>query len=584
MWRFLRIICAFLVGFLFVWGFINLRNTEPTAWEHLVERVQFIPALLGTLSGVTWAGVVLCALLVLTLIFGRAYCSFLCPLGIAQDIVIRLHRIMDHLRGKKSAGPAHRSTPPVPYVRYTVLALVAVSSLFAGAAILAWVDPYSICARSLAGVLNPLVAGAANTLSDEQVTTPAWSRYGWLLLLVGGMFLLPLILAWWRGRIYCNTLCPVGALLGLLARRPLMRIGMDPNSCVRCAACVRACKAQCIDLKNYRVDTTRCVNCYDCISACEHGLRPHLVNPFRAPGTEFGASIPRKTNSANSPTSTSRRAFLGLLATSVPVAAAVSRAAAATPSSSDDNNAAPATSPPGSISVPRFLGHCTGCGLCISACPTHVLQPSSFEYGFSGFFKPHLDFTKGFCNFDCTACSSVCPEGAILPITLAEKKRTQIALASFHSERCIVHCHQTECGACTEHCPTKALSTFEGKVPVCKTDLCIACNACVQVCPQHAISLVADGADGMHALIDRAKCIACGKCARVCPSGAMTSKHLLVPVLDEKLCIGCGACSYACPVRPERAMQITPRNRHLTAEVIHEKPAQNPVSTDEFPF
>ncbi len=581
MWRFLRIVCAFLVGFLLVWGFINLCNTEPAAWEYLVERVQFIPALLGTLSGVAWAGVVLGALVVLTPIFGRVYCSFLCPLGIAQDIVIRLHRAMDHLRGKKSTGSAHRFTPPVPYVRYTVLVLVAVGSLFTGAAILAWVDPYSICARFLAGVLNPLAADAANMLRDEQVTAPAWSRYGWLLLLVGGMFLLPLILAWWRGRIYCNTLCPVGALLGLLSRRPLIRIGMDPNSCVRCAACVRACKAQCIDLKNYRVDTTRCVNCYDCISACEHGLRPHLVNPFAAPGTEFGGSLSRKNHSADSPMSTSRRAFLGLLAMSVPVAAVTSRPAAATPTPADGNNTAPATSPPGSVSVPRFLSHCTGCGLCITACPTRVLQPATLQHGFSGFLKPYLDFTQGFCNFDCTACSSVCPVGAILPLSRAEKKRTQIALASFHSERCIVYGHQTECGACTEHCPTKALSTIEGKVPCYTPENCITCGACVDICPQHALSLQPGGE---HVQIDRAKCIACGKCSRVCPTGAMTSKRLMVPVLDSKLCIGCGACAYACPVRPERAMQITPLSRHGSAEVLHEAPAQNPVSADEFPF
>ena len=582
MWRFARIFCASVVGLLFVWGFINLHNAAPADWEHFVERIQLVPALLGSVSGVAWALVILALLLALTLVFGRVYCSFLCPLGIAQDIVIRLRRITDRLRGKKPTGPGRRYAPPVPYVRYVVLTLVIVSSLFLGAVVLAWLDPYSIAGRFLSGIVNPLAAELTNAAVGEQVTAPAWERYGWLLLLVGGMFLLPLILAWWRGRLYCNTLCPVGALLGILSRRPLMRIGMDPNGCVRCAACVRACKAQCIDLKTYRVDTSRCINCYDCISACEHGLRPHLVNPFRSPGSEFSPAPPKRDTREKMPADNSRRAFMGLLAAGLPVVAASPAIAAG--SEEGEGNTALATSPPGSVGVSRFLSHCTGCGLCITACPTHVLQPSTLQYGFSGFLKPYLDFTKGFCNFDCTACSSVCPVGAILPLSRPEKQRTQIALASFHSERCIVHCHQTECGACTEHCPTKALSTFEGKVPSCKADVCIACNACVEVCPQHAISLVSDGEGGMHATIDRAKCIACGKCARVCPSGAMTSKRLLVPILDEKLCIGCGACSYACPVRPERAMQITPRSRHLTAEVLREKPAENPVSTDDFPF
>ena len=569
MWRLSRLICATLVGLLVVWGFINLHNAEPAAWEHLIERIQFIPALLGTQSGVAWAGVVLASLIVVTLIFGRVYCSFLCPLGIAQDIVIRLHSFVGRLRGRKAAHPARRYAPPVPYVRYGVLLAVTVGWLLVGAAVLAWVDPYSIAGRFLAGVINPLAAELANAVEGRQVTAAAWGRYGWLLAPVVIMFLLPLILAWWRGRLYCNTLCPVGALLGLLARRPLLRIGMDPNGCIRCAACVRACKAQCIDLQSYCVDTSRCINCYDCVSACKRGLRPHLVSPVQTPGVK--KSSPPKTNCEKEPPSSSRRAFLGLLATSVPVVAA--------PAQTD--NIAPAASPPGSVSVPRFLSHCTGCGLCITACPTRVLQPATLQHGFSGFLKPYLDFTRGFCNFDCTACSSVCPVGAILPLSRAEKKRTQIALASFHSERCIVYGHQTECGACTEHCPTKALSTIEGKVPCYTPENCITCGACVDICPQHALSLQPGGE---HVQIDRAKCIACGKCSRVCPTKAMTSKRLMVPVLDSKLCIGCGACSYACPVRPERAMQITPLSRHGSAEVLHEAPAQNPVSADEFPF
>ncbi len=580
MWRWSRILCATVVALLLVWGFINIRNIDPTGWEYAVERVQFVPALLGSLSGVTWACVIFTGLVIVTLIFGRVYCSYLCPLGIAQDVVIHIRRFVDRLRGKKTVGIGRRYAPPKNLLRYSIMLVTLAGALFAGAAVLAWIDPYSICARFLAGVINPLASNAYDLAVGESASTPAWSRYGWLLLPIGGMLLIPLILAWWRGRIYCNTFCPVGSLLSLLSYRPLLRIGMDPHGCVRCAACVRACKAQCIDVKNYRVDTSRCINCYDCVTACEHGLRPHLVTPWKEPGSEFILPDPTPTQPAKPNTGSSRRAFLGMLATAAPVTLA-----AALPASPDSaENEAPATSPPGSISVPRFLDHCTGCGLCITACPTHVLQPSFLQYGIRGVFKPHLDFTKGFCNFDCTACSSVCPEGAILPISRSDKQRTQIALASFHSDRCIVHCHQTECGACTEHCPTKALSTFEGKVPSCDTSACIACNSCVQACPQHAISLVPDGADGHHAQIDRAKCIACGRCARVCPSGALQSHSLLVPVLDEKLCIGCGACSYACPVRPQRAMQITPRALHVRADVRREQPAQNPVSTDEFPF
>ena len=178
MWRFARIFCAPVVGLLFVWGFINLRNAAPADWERLVERVQLVPALLGSLSGVAWALVILALLLALTLIFGRVYCSFLCPLGIAQDIVIRLRRTTDRLRGKKPTGPGRRYAPPVPYVRYVVLALVTISSLFLGAVVLAWLDPYSIAGRFLSGIVNPLAAELTNAAVGEQVTAPAWGRYG----------------------------------------------------------------------------------------------------------------------------------------------------------------------------------------------------------------------------------------------------------------------------------------------------------------------------------------------------------------------------------------------------------------------
>ena len=586
MWKAVRVIAALAVLALFTAGFINLTNSEPGAWEHWVERWQFTPALLGTLSGAAGAAAVLAVLVVITLIFGRVYCSFLCPLGILQDIVIRLRRAVDTLRGRERKGVAIRYAPPVPYVRYIVLALVAASMFIGAAALLTWLDPYTIAARFAAGVLNPLATGTANALTGETMATPAWARYGILLPVLGLFILLPLGMAWWRGRLYCNTLCPVGALLGLLSRRPLMRLGMDPRSCVLCGSCLKACKTNCIDLKNHRVDTSRCVNCYNCVSACEHGLRPKLTNPFRRmPETKNAA--PRREKKTAAPDA-SRRAFIGAVACGVPAMLTACRSKSPEELSSDPaaqgDNEARATTPPGSGNVERFLDRCTGCGLCITACPTHVLRPSRTQHGLRGVMKPYLDFTEGFCNFDCNICTTVCPEGALLPLALAEKKQTQIALAAFKREHCIVQQQRTECGACTEHCPTKALYTEEEKFPSCDMETCYVCHACIETCPRKAISLVEDADGGSRIVIDNKKCIACGKCARVCPSGAMTVQRLLIPKLAPELCIGCGACSYACPARPVRAMQLTPRARHLQAQVHREAPAENPVAEDDFPF
>jgi ferredoxin len=130
---------------------------------------------------------------------------------------------------------------------------------------------------------------------------------------------------------------------------------------------------------------------------------------------------------------------------------------------------------------------CTACHLCISACPTQVLVPSLFEYGIGGLFQPKLDYWVSYCNYDCKICSDVCPSGAILPLSLEDKKLVQLGKAVFVKDDCIVITKKTECGACSEHCPTKAVAMvpYEQKLmlPELKNEICIGCGACEHSCP-----------------------------------------------------------------------------------------------------
>lgn len=584
----LRRVFALAVLAVFVCSFINLSDAEPGWWRSLVGRAQFVPAFLGTLSGREWAALVLAVLMAMTLLFGRVYCSFLCPLGIMQDLAIRLRRLWTQRGGRKPKAAVLHGASPAPFVRYIVLFLSAAAVAGGYATAFVWLDPYTIAARFMAGVANPAAAQMYDHASglfaaDSLQVTPEWARYGASLLIVCLLVLIPLALAWRKGRLYCNTICPVGAFLGILSRHPLVRLSIRKEACIRCGLCARICKAHCIDLRTQTIDTSRCVNCYDCGAVCgREGLRPRLL-PFlrRAPSHQ---AQPRES----APPLETRRAFLGALACSAPLLFTACDSKRRRPRSADparlgDNRAAAAV-PAGARSVERLLDGCTGCGLCISACPTRVLQPSMRAHGWRGLFKPYLNFSLGFCNFDCTACADVCPAGALLPIALAEKQKTQIALAEFHRDRCVVQQNRRECGACTEHCPTKALFTVEGRFPVFEHNLCTACGVCADECPRGAIELKLEGGVREFAVSDDGKCIACGRCADVCPSRAIRTERLLVPSLAPELCIGCGACTFACPVRPERAMTLTPRAVHLTAVRKIEDPAVNPVKEDGFPF
>jgi ferredoxin len=112
---------------------------------------------------------------------------------------------------------------------------------------------------------------------------------------------------------------------------------------------------------------------------------------------------------------------------------------------------------PGATSIGNFSDRCTACSLCVSACPKNVIQPSVLEYGLKGIMQPRMDFHKGFCNFECIICTEICPTGALMPLELEAKKLTQLGKAIFIRDNCIVHTEKTDCGACSEHCPTKAV-------------------------------------------------------------------------------------------------------------------------------
>ncbi len=515
-----RIVAGFLLLALFTsfWGIVLPH--DAALWA---TRLQFVPALLGVLHGKEWAIVICISLILLTLLFGRVFCSWICPLGILQDISRRLGNWRGRYKGK-DARPSKNH-----YLIRALFGVASFGSLALGSGfILTWLDPYSIAGRGVSALFH-------------------WNRYGLLLL---GILLIslaiPLLMAFFKGRLYCNTICPVGALLGLLSRWAPFAPAIKKSACVRCAGCAQVCKAHAIDLKTLTIDQTQCINCYNCVDACPHdAMKLHKIKGD-APAK------PQKKTKAK-PTSTAdpqRRALLGL-----GLVGGISTLLPSCTAQGGERECRPPVIPPGSKNMRLFLDRCTGCGLCISTCPSKVLRPSLTTLGWEGVMKPYLNTEDAACDFNCTRCGEVCPHGAIEHLPLAEKHRTQIGIAQILNAHCDVWMQHKVCGKCAEACPTKAISMNKVKIPACVESQCTHCELCYQACPEGAIHMEERNGN-LFPIIDYNKCVGCGDCVLACRSDAMDYRPAEVPVLDKSICIGCAACVQACPAQPTRAITV----------------------------
>ena len=440
---------------------------------------QFVPALIRILTKPAALFVFgLVTVFVVTMIFGRVYCSFLCPLGALQDIFIALSRKIGWR--KKHSFQKHYNC-----LRYCVLGLTIVSAALGSMSLLNLLDPYSLSGRLITQIVLPIFFSIYNTsvsfltnfniylFSKETAYLPVSV---WLVTL--GFFILILILSVRQGRLYCNTLCPVGTLLGLISRVSLFKIGIDQNRCHECVRCSGVCKAGCIDPQAAAIDQSRCVNCFNCIYVC-----PQSVVSYR----------PSRGKAQSGEWSPARRGFLIGSVAAAGSALFMFNSTARNLLKTDHPSPNPPITPPGSVSLAHFTESCSACHLCVSACPTKVITPSFMEYGIGGLFQPRMNYPDGFCDYECNVCGRVCPTGAILPLPLAEKKITQIGTVDLLKEKCVVYVDKTNCGACGEVCPTHTISFIDKDnilYPEVDTKYCIGCGACEKACPTTPKSIV----------------------------------------------------------------------------------------------
>ena len=475
-------------------------------WLGWLAMMQLIPAILAMNVGI------LVGLVLLTWLFGRIYCSVICPLGILQDGV-------SNISGKrKKKKNRFRFSLAKSRLRYGLLGLFIISMILGGrlvvsSLIVSLLDPYAAFGRVASNFFTPIYRWGNNLLalfaeradSYAFYSTEVWVK-SWATLGVAAITLIAVsILAWRNGRTYCNTICPVGTLLGLLSKFSLFKVTFDENKCTKCKVCERTCKSSCIDAKTMNIVQSRCVSCFNCIEKCKFGALSYA--PGKIGKKKENLILVTETNN-DEKEGLSRRSvlsILGIMAIGSTVKAQQLHMEGGLAEMEDKkipNRKTPIV-PPGALGARNMKRHCTACQLCVSACPNSVLRPSN---KLATFMQPEMSFERGYCRPECTECSQVCPTSAIKPITAADKSAISIGAAVWIKENCVVIKDKVQCTNCEHHCPTGA------------------------------VTLVSQNSE--H------------------------SDSLKIPVIDKELCIGCGACEYLCPARPFSAIYVEGNVRH----------------------
>ncbi|MDR1226639.1 MAG: 4Fe-4S binding protein [Prevotellaceae bacterium] len=500
--RTIRATLGVLVLVLFTACFLMRDQNHPVF--QTLAHLQAIPALM--MMGASLLPIVV--LLALTLLLGRIYCSVLCPLGLLQDVFNRLAKMV---RKKKKK---FIYVKPNTITRYSILVTTVFAWIVGFNAAVSLLDPYGAFGRIASNIMRPLYYGINNMLawvlnsfdiysvykiSVKTVSVSAAMVASVTLLVVSVMLLL-------RGRLYCNSICPVGTGLGLLSKLSLFRVKIGDGGCNSCGLCAMNCKSSCIDSKAKEIDQTRCVSCYSCLSVCNRNA-VKLQWSYRK---KSAAPVDEDKRNAM---------VAGVVALAALPASAMAQVVAKPLYFSGDDP----IMPPGARSIKNFRNKCTACHLCVSKCPSQVIKPSFLEYGLAGMLQPRMDYKISFCTYDCTVCSTVCPNGALGELTKEDKHDLQIGKAHFDREICVVYTDETDCGACSEHCPTQAVHMVPYK------------------------------------------------------------NGLRIPEVNVNICVGCGGCQYICPVRPHTAIHVSGSSEQIALHIQKDKP-QEEVAVDDFGF
>lgn len=574
----LRIIRITLAAICFV--AVTLLFLDFTGTLHLwfgwLAKIQFLPAVLALNF------VVIAILLVLTLLFGRIYCSVICPLGIFQDCVSNLS---SRRKGKKARFSYSKE---IKWLRYGVLVLFVIALVAGLNALVALLAPYSAYGRMVQSLLAPVWQWGNNLLAwiaERQdsyafVTKDVWLKSLPTLIVAAVTFVVVVVLAWRNGRTYCNTICPVGTTLSIFSRFAMFRPVIDKSKCKSCHACERKCKAACIDVENHKIDYSRCVDCFDCIDSCRLGALKYRFAWGRWVGSgSTGAKTPQnapvgsKMTSDESKNGQNRSSEVpASVASTSSAPESVVRQGSPTAEVTDNGKGVSTIDATSPVAEPveatnkgrrAFLvgGAAVIGGSLLSSIPMRAEEEEIKDKKRDG----------GFAE--------------VLPKKAPNRKTPITPFGSESVEKFYKHC--TACQLCVTVCPNNVLRPSSRLEHLMQPEMSFEkgycrpeCVKCSEVCPAGAILKITPeektewkvgtaGVDYDLCVVNRDG-VSCGNCAHHCPVGAIRmvrknpndEKSPRIPSVNEEKCIGCGACENLCPSRPISAITVNGYSVH----------------------
>ena len=433
-----------------------------------------------SLADFLWMSLIL---VVLTIVLGRLFCGWICPLGTTLDFTDRLFRRYSKRNTLKRFRPW----------KFGVL-FFSLGAALASVQLIGFVDPIALMTRTFTLLIFPALTLLLNSIFNflfqinmfpnavysvysfaQQIVLPIQQPQFLQVLPTALIFLGIISLGAVSRRFWCRNLCPLGALLGLLSRYRLLGRVVD-SGCIDCSRCAKQCRMNAIEDDFTETSPVECIECGECAHICpESSIRYRFRLPY-----------------SPAPLDVSKRYFLA--AGTAGVAGALVLDVSKTTAQEHA-----VIRPPGAVNESDFLATCIRCQACVKICASagNGLQPTLWQSGVNGLWSPMLEAQLGYCEYNCTLCGAVCPTGAIQKITLEAKQNLKIGRAWFDKDRCIPWAEHTDCLVCEEHCPvsekaikfdSRQVKTVAGnektiKLPYVVDELCVGCGICQFKCP-----------------------------------------------------------------------------------------------------